>query len=56
MNDQLFDVLDKISDTIAVVSGNILCPSYHGLVKYNHVNNKIMEMREAIKILRETSK
>lgn len=56
MNSELLDVLDKISNTIAIVSGNLLCPSYHGITKYNHVNKTIREMRESIKILRENSK
>lgn len=56
MNEELLDVLDKISQTISTVSGNLLCPSYHGITKYNHVNNEIRKMKESIKILREKSK
>lgn len=54
MNKELIDTLEKISDTIAVVSGNLLCPSYHGLTKYNHVNSKLREMRDMINKLKET--
>lgn len=53
MNKELIDTLEKISDTIAVVSGNLLCPSYHGITKYNHVNSKLREMRDMINKLKE---
>lgn len=54
MNKDLIDTLEKISDTIAVVSGNLLCPSYHGISKYNHVNLKLREMRDMINKLKES--
>lgn len=52
--EELLNVLDKISETICIVSGNLLCPSYHGLVKYNHVNKKLSEMKAAVKSLKES--
>ena len=53
MDQRMIEALEKISDTIAVVSGNLLFPSYHGLVKYEHVNKKIKEMKDVVKKLRE---
>lgn len=41
--EELVNVLEKIAETICVVSGNLLCPSYHGLVKYNHVNKNFLK-------------
>lgn len=52
MNDDILKALEKISDTLCVVSGNLLCPSYHGMVKYNHVNKKLSEMKETINLLK----
>ncbi len=52
--EELVNVLEKIAETICVVSGNLLCPSYHGLVKYNHVNKKLSEMKVVIKSLKES--
>lgn len=53
MNEDILKALEKISDTLCVVSGNLLCPSYHGTVKYNRVNKQLSEMRASIKELRD---
>lgn len=52
-DEELLKVLDKIAETICIVTGNLLCPSYHGLVKYNHVNKKLSEMKAMINSLKE---
>lgn len=54
MNKELLDTISKISDTICVVSGNLLCPSYHGVTKYNHVNAKLREMLDMVDKLKES--
>lgn len=54
MNKELIDTLQKISETICVVSGNLLCPSYHGVTKYNHVNAKLREMCDMVDKLKES--
>ena len=52
--EELAKVLDKIAETICIVSGNLLCPSYHGMIKYQAVNRQLREMRAVIKEYKES--
>lgn len=44
---------DKFLDYLSLLTSSLLCPSYHGTVKYNRVWKEFSELKKLVKESRE---